>query len=389
MKPCTLAVLGVVLGLTGCVASKPDSGRVFGSLQNEPGRAAAQAELGIRAVVFGVNWSRFEPRPGEVDMAYVERLRENLRVFRAAGSLVCLDFAMHYPPAWVFEQPHSRYVNQYGQEYRDAAPGKDFANGIFNRRVREAQRRHVANVFAALGTDFYGVRLGWSEYGELCYPRARYDDRRNCFWAYDEVAQGRVPDLLAEGLPPCPVPGWQAGAPSEGNAAARQFADWYLGCLENYQNWQIGVVRRHFTGPLIVMYPSWGLRPGELERLVGRDLASDTQEIQRGMDYARLTGSLRDADIVVYSTWMDGHSPQVDDESPDPGRWSPMRYLAHLAHDRQPRLHVWGENSARPSDAAAMRLCFERMGRYDIQGMIWAFERNLYDPTGTYASLEL
>lgn len=36
----TLAVLVVVLGLTGCVASKPDSGRVF-----DPGRVVAQAAL--------------------------------------------------------------------------------------------------------------------------------------------------------------------------------------------------------------------------------------------------------------------------------------------------------------------------------------------------------
>ena len=35
-----------------------------------------------------------------------------------------------------------------------------------------------------------------------------------------------------------------------------------------------------------------------------------------------------------------------------------------------------------------MARCFERMRRYDVRGLVWAFERNLYDSTGKYASID-
>ena len=381
-----LAILG------GCRA--PDAlppappTRYFGTLQGDPARTADQVAKGIRVEVVGVNWMRLEPKPGEIDVAYVEKVREQIRRFREAGALVCLDFALQYTPAWVFEIPHSRFMNQHGQEYRDGDPGRDFPNGIFNRRVREAQARHAANALRLFGDDCYAVRMGWCEYGELGFPRARFDGQRNCFWAYDAVAQGQSPELLPEGLPPCPVPGWKPGAASPDHRDARAFADWYLDALVDYQNWQISVVRRHFKGPLQMMYPSWGLRPGVVEDLIAKDLASDTQEIQRGLDYARLIRALPDPDVIVYCTWMDGDNPELEDDGPDPAKWSPMRYLAHLAHTHEPRLEAWGENSANPSDRRAMARCFERMRRYDVRGLVWAFERNLYDSTGKYASID-
>lgn len=385
------AALGALALLSGCLALRPEPPpkpeRYFGALQNDPQRAAEQVRLGIDVAVVGVIWGRLEPRPGVFDYGYVQTIREQLRDLRAAGSRICLDLAMQYPPGWVFEIPHSRFVNQYGQEYRDESPGRDFANGIFNRKVRDAQAGHVRNVFGLFGTDFLAVRMGWGEYGELCYPRARFGGNTNCFWAFDAVAQGDVPELRAKGVAPCPVPGWKPGTKSSGHRSARQFADWYIGALVDYQNWQIRVVRRQFAGPLQVMYPSWGLRPGAVEQLVADDLATNTQEIQRGLDYARLIRSLRDRNIIVYCTWMDGNDPIVDDDGPDPARWSPMRYLAHLAHTHKPRLEAWGENTANPSDLTAMELCFERVRRYDVRGLVWAFERNLYDGSGKHATI--
>lgn len=383
---CALACLAAIVN--GCVGTVSPPARVFGALQNDPALTPAQVRRGIRAVVVGVNWSRFEPRPGAVDEAYVQELRGRLDAFRQAGALICLDLSMHYPPNWLFSLPHSRYVNQYGQKYVDSEPGKDFANGVFSRPVRAAQQRHVENAFAALGSDYYAIRLGWGEYGELCYPRARYGGRNNCFWGYDPAAQGQAPDDLAEGLKACPVPGWLIGTPSPDNADARRFVAWYVDCLVNYQNWQVEIVRSRFSGPLLMMYPSWGVRPGVIDGLVRQDLASDTQEIQRGLDYQRLVGALQDPKAIVYCTWMDGNSPWVDEGSPDPQDWSPMHYLAHLAHTHRPRLEAWGENAAYPSDSRAMQRCFDRLQRFGVQGMIWAFERNLFDQSGRFASID-
>ena len=266
-----------------------------------------------------------------------------------------------YPPNPV-HLPHSRYVNQYGQKYVDSEPGKDFANGVFSCTVRAAQQRHVENASrpsdpTTTPSPATSTRIA------LPRPLRRPNNR---FWGYDSAARAGMNDL-AEGLKACPVPGWLIGTPSPDNADARRFVAWYVDCLVNYQNWQVEIVRSRFSGPLLMMYPSWGVRPGVIDGLVRQDLASDTQEIQRGLDYQRLVGALQDPKAIVYCTWMDGNSPWVDEGSPDPQDWSPMHYLAHLAHTHRPRLEAWGENAAYPSDSRAMQRCsigctFRRQG---------------------------
>ena len=67
-----------------------------------------------------------------------------------------------------------RYVDQYGDVYAPLETGKKIANMVFVQKMRDKQKAYLQRLFATLGTDFYGVRLGGGWYGELNYPEATY-----------------------------------------------------------------------------------------------------------------------------------------------------------------------------------------------------------------------
>src|SRR5690606_18425367 len=125
---------------------------------------------------------------------------------------------------------------------------------------------------------------------------ASFAGKANCYWAFDPFAQGKKPGLPA-GMTPCPVPGWKPGDASPDHASARAFIHWYLDSLKHYHDWQITTVRKHYAGPLMMLYPSWGIRPGQLDAAIAADLAGTTPaekngELQRGFDFARFIGGL-------------------------------------------------------------------------------------------------
>ena len=232
------------------------------------------------------------------------------------------------------------------------------------------------------------MRLGWGHYGELNYPFHEYGGHLNCYWAYDDIAQGKAAGL-PDGLKPCPTPGWLPGAPRAEHGDASRFVNWYLDCMADYQNWQVHTVRKYFAGRLAMLYPSWGIRPGRLESAIAGDLSGGTQaertgEIERGYDFARLVSRIDDPNVVVYSTWLDANVG--NDDAPNQEHWNPMHYLATLARAHGPALAVWGENTG-SNDRDAMRRCFERIRLYNMIGMNWAFEPQLYDSGGKYATL--
>lgn len=70
------------------------------------------AELGLQCYRMSVEWSRIEPRPGEIDRRALDRYREEIEAIRAAGiePLVTLHHFSH--PSWfqglgAFTSPHS------------------------------------------------------------------------------------------------------------------------------------------------------------------------------------------------------------------------------------------------------------------------------------------
>ena len=87
------------------------------------------------------------------------------------------------------------------------------------------------------------------------------------------------------------------------------------------------------------------------------------------------------------TTWIDTNPEFGDDNAADPARWSQVHFLADCAAKNPLKLAVWGENTGR-ADVKKMQLSFDRMRQYGLIGLVWAFEKDLYDGTGKYASIE-
>ena len=383
--PSLRAIFHLILALgfaDAALLATPAEPTALGVLQATPAQAPALADAGITLTVLSISWDRFEPAPGAPSSAYIRQLRAEIAGYRRSGLQVVLDPGFQYPPAWLFILPDSRYQNQYGDAYADRASGKNIANTVFNAAVRARYASHLAALFRELGTDFFAVRLGGGWYGELNYPDATYAKNPNCYWAFDPIAQGAKPGLPA-GITACPVPGWKPGDTSPDHASARRFLDWYLASLQNYHDWQIATVRHLYAGPLMMMYPSWGIRPGQLEPAVAGDLSGKTSpekngEIQRGFDFARFIGGIKDPNVWVHCTWLDPNPEWSDETSPDPARWSPVHYLASLARRHVPALNVSAENTG-GGGPETLRLCADRSRAYDLKAVFWAFAPDLFD----------
>jgi hypothetical protein len=301
-----------------------------------------------------------------------------------AGINVTLDLGNQYPPGWIFAIPNSRYVNQFGDTYSTTEAGKNIPNFVFNNTVRTKLAEYYVHAITDIGTaNIYAIRAGGGWYGELHYPDPAFNSHTNSYWAYDAIAQGQ-----AAGLPPGvstdPVPGWKPGTASTNHTSATAFAEWYLGSMKNYHDWQISTLRQVFGGKIIMMYPSWGVRPTQLASAEVADLNGTTRaetggNLQTGVDYARFVGGLQDTNVIVYTTWLD--STNGDDVSTDPQNWNPVHYLASLAQPKD--LQVWGESTGHGS-YAAMQQAFNQMKAYHLVGVMWAFEPDLY--SGQYAT---
>ncbi|MEO5713043.1 MAG: hypothetical protein ABIT37_06105 [Luteolibacter sp.] len=372
----------MVMGLFGSVLSAAPAPIRIGVLQATPEQAGTLGSAGVTLTVLSVSWDRFEPAAGTPDPTYIRRLRAGCDAFHRAGIKIVLDPGFQYPPAWLLELPDSRYQNQHGDTFIDPSPGKNIPNPVFNAAIRERQADYLRTLFRELGTDFHAVRLGGGWFNEINYPSATFHDHANCYWAFDALAQGARPGLPV-GMTACPVPGWKPGDASPDHTSARRFLDWYLASLQNYHDWQITTVRRLYAGPLMMMYPSWGIRPGQIDSAIAGDLAGHTPpekngEIQRGFDFARFIGGIRDPKVGVHCTWLDSNPSWSDETSSDSSRWSPVHYLSSLARQHAPPLVVSAENTG-GGGPEILRLCAERALAYEVKSVFWAFAPDLLD----------
>lgn len=348
----------------------------WGVIGNDGTHLAEERRSGITAKMLRLSWSSYMPLPGTPDRDYRASKHAELAELRAAGFAVILNLGMHNPPDWIHDgYPDSRYINQYGEAYRGDDQNNGDLNIIFNPALRALTADYVQTVFSEFGSDFAGVRLGGGRFGELTYPPASYDGHENVYWAFDRNA-----------LAQSPVPDWRPGAPSPRGEAA-QFLDWYLDALVEFQNWQIATVRQNYSGPLLMLYPSWGIRPGQIERALAGNLDGSTAaerngEIQRGFDFARQIAALRDPDVIVTTTWLDADASA--DDKPDPRYWSPVKYLASLTARHPLKLQLFGENTGQ-GQIVEMELSALQMRRYGLRGMFWYREEELF--SGQYATL--
>jgi len=388
-----------LLGLVGALAWPVTAATLdpkqptIGTLQSDTARIQATTDAGIRAAVVGIGWDSAEPQDGKFNSAYLQGIKDKIEAFRSGGKRVVLDLGVQYPPQWIFKSPSSHFVDQYGEIFHAATGSGDCGvNLVYSVEIRNKFDAYLAHLFHILGNDFYAIRLGGGRYGELGYPSNTYENHTNCYWAFDPVAQGKQPGL-PPGMKACPVSGWKPGEGSANHESARQFLNWYMGSMQNYHDWQITTVRKYFSGPLFMMYPSTGgLRPGQLDDVINDDVngttgPEKTGEVGRGYDMARYVAGIKDPQVVVYSTWIDGFDGS-DDTSPDSKRWSPVHYLASLAADHQPPLWVGGENTGHPDDLPNLQLTFQRMDDYHLSVMFWAFEPTLFDRAPSHATIE-
>jgi hypothetical protein len=356
-------------------ASAPSAALAWGLIGNDGLHLDAERAAGITTKVLSLSWRKYMAGQGTVDAAYVARKRAELTALRDAGFAVILSLGYHDTPGWILALPDSRYVNQYGVAYGDGTQDLGDANLVFNPVLREHLAAYIARVFADLGTDLAAVRVGGGRYGELTYPPAELPGSPNSYWAFDRHAQARNP-----------VAGWRPGDASPTGEAGR-FLEWYLDALADYQTWQIETVRRSYAGMIMVLYPSWGIRPGQAalavaDNLAGRTSAELNGEIQRGFDFARQVGAIADPAVVVTTTWLDADGSR--DGGVDQRYWSPVHFLASLAAVNPVRPALYGENTGQGSKAD---LAFTRAqaGRFGLLGFAWYREAELF--AGTYATL--
>jgi hypothetical protein len=309
------------------------------------------------------------------------------------GFKVILSLDYHDPPPWVHENyPYSYYVNQFGERWtgdtftvgdevvldargavEDLTPTDNGdANLVFNKELRGLVASYMKDVFAALGTDFWAVRLGGGCYGNVTYPPDHFGGKNNLYWAYDKNAQRSATEAG--------VGGWRPGDPSLDGEAAR-FLNWYLDSLVGYHSWQIQALRQAgFAGRIMLLHPGRGIRPGDIEEataanLDGSTLAEATGVIQSGHDFAWQVGAIEDDNALVTTIWLD--APASGDDSRDPRRWSPVKHLSYLVKCNPSRPGLYGENTGAGS-FEDMWVSASQMRRYGLIGMAWYDEEQLF-----------
>jgi hypothetical protein len=364
----------------------PRKAYMFALIGNDGEHLEQERRAGIEAKVLALSWRDFYLAEGEVNTRYVEHKREELRDLRDKGFEIILASNFHDTPPWVHENyEHTYYVNQFGERwtginfYQGQPRDNGDANLVFNHRLRGLVGAYMKDVFREFGTDFWAVRLGGGVAGEVTYPHARFGGRSNLYWAYDDNAQRRAADAG--------VGGWRPGAPSQKGLAGR-FLNWYLNSLVGFQNWQVDMVRAAgYSGRIIMLYPGWGIRPGQIEEATATKLDGSTPaevngEIQRGHDFARLVEAIQDDNVLVTTTWLDADASR--DDGQDQRYWSPAKYLSALTESSAIHPKLYGENKGMGS-IEDMLISAHQMRRYRLVGMAWFDESQLL--SDRYATL--
>jgi hypothetical protein len=336
----------------------------FGLLQTSGDHNGEERGAGINVATLSLAWSRYEPQRGQFDTAYIAAERARLNSFLRDGLHVTLDAGLQYPPPWVFTlDPNTRYIDQYGDVWHGKV-SEEVPDAVHDPNVRQAEAQYVARIAADMGDRFFAIRAGGLLGSELRYPPTNYLGHSNCYWAFNQWAQQQSS-----------VPGWRPGG--AGTTEAGHFLDEYLSAITAYQNWVLRTFREKFSGWLQVLYPSFGLRPGDIPTAVASNLDGSTEAashgtLSMGLDWERQVATIPVGRVIVYTTWLD-----MQDTGDGPTRWSPVRYLLSLA---QPRgLSVAGENTGDNSAADVARVV-ALVRSLHLDGMMWMNETQLSQP---------
>ncbi|MFC9595090.1 beta-galactosidase [Streptomyces sp. NPDC056944] len=396
--PGTLVLLAVLLLLVGALGGL---GRVeprpapywYGTLQTDPDRARTEYEHGIRVAHLQIDWARLEPEQGVYDEDYAREVRDRLAAFRDAGLLVEAGLGLNHPPSWLPDAyPESVWIDQFGTRSTTTP------NIVFSEPVREGVADYVTAVDRLIGLDgFWAVRVGVNESGEFTYPAPPSEDQGPArFWAYDSHAQASSP-----------FPGWRPGErtyhgrPFTTEDVARWY-DWYAGALAGAVNWQIDLLTSlGYQGQLKVLVPGSGFYPSDLRAAVDARLTGSPsiRLVGRGAGFFRTLGLIehRDTVRIVTTALVDGTGTPVDNGcAPGDGRvdvsapddaavraWSSARWVTAVA--RSAGFTRLAGESAGPQIApyydGVTDTAYRQMASCGLEGMMWAFDRHLYDGT--------
>lgn len=371
----------------------------FGTLQTAPERAATEYAHGLRVAHLQIDWSRFEPEKGVYDAGYAQQVRERLRAFRDAGLRVEAGLGLNHPPGWLADAyPESVWRNQYGE------PSTATPNVVFSAPVRAEVASYVRQVKERIGLDeVWAIRIGIDENGEFGYPAPASDGHDKAeFWAYDRHAQAASP-----------YPGWRPGERTYEGAPfterqVRRWYDWYLASLADAVNWEIGLYAGlGHPGPLKVLVPGAGFYPADRDAAVSAylDGRRSARLIGRGVGFFATLGLLdhREAVHLVTTALVDGTGRPVDNgcapgdaeavaaavRSPAAGTdaavraWSSPRWVAAVAR-AEGFAHLDGESAGQqvaPYGPDVMGAAFRQFDSCRLEGLMWAFDHNLYDGT--------
>src|SRR5664280_1483400 len=117
-----LLAIAVVLGLIGVIVTNqegsgtPAAAYSFGTLVSETAHAAQESKKGIRVAMVELSWRRYEPQPGHWDSQYIRSVHDEVEGQERAGRRVTLGLGLQSPPAWLYDVPNSRLIDQRGQQ---------------------------------------------------------------------------------------------------------------------------------------------------------------------------------------------------------------------------------------------------------------------------------
>ncbi|MET9676230.1 beta-galactosidase [Streptomyces sp. NPDC006482] len=391
---CLLALLTGALGGVRRDDPEPVPGPYwYGTLQTDPDKARTEYEHGIRVAHLQIDWGRFEPEQGVYDEEYAREVADRLKAFLDAGLRVEAGLGLNHPPSWLPDAfPESVFENQFG-ERSESTP-----NIVFSKPVREQVADYVRAVDRLVGLEnIWAIRVGVNESGEFAYPAPLSEGGgQGEFWAYDRHAQESAP-----------FPGWRPGERTyEGKPFTRaqvaRWYDWYAGALAGAVNWQLDLYASlGHRGPLKVLVPGAGFYPSDLRAALDARLV-DSPSIRlvgRAAGFFVTLGLIehRDEVRIVTTALVDG-TGDPDDNGCAPGDarmdvrnpddavvrdWSSSRWVVAVARSAG-FTKLTGE-SAGPQVAGyrpgVTETAYEQMASCGLEGMMWAFDWQLYDGT--------
>jgi len=367
--------------------SSSASGYLFGTLLTDASRSAGEYAAGVRVVHLELGWDNYEPTDGVFNETYIAQMRQRLVTMRGAGMQVVLGAGLQYPPAWAYTYPDSRYVNQFGGTSREL-------NLTFNATLRAKAARYLARLDADFDLNsFWAVRIGAGGSIETVYPaHTAGGAASNAYWGFDTNAQASSP-----------LPGWKPGQTTlngraVSTAQVETWYDWYVGALVGGVNWQLDVYRGlGFGGYLQVLMPGQGARPLDDQKAIGAYLngsGDGNRTMSRGAAWHRALAKIANkTNVVAYvSSMADGSgwddTCQATDGSvglnaPAIGLWSAARWISYLAdrHGLAKNGENPGRNDTNGYGTAMLARATAQMTSCGFQGLMWAHDAPLYDPT--------